>query len=66
MAAQYYSVMKTFNVIGTIAAPSEVQLAKVQAITFEDRTRTDPMSSNLHSTKNILWRAAKTYQGAVR
>jgi len=63
MAAQYESVMKTINDIGTIAAPPEVQLANLQPITIEDRTRTNPMSRNWHSTENILWWAAKTYQG---
>jgi len=55
--------MKTINDIGTIAAPPEVQLAILQAINFEHRTRTNLMSSNLHSTENILWWAVKTYQG---
>jgi len=55
--------MKTINDIGTIAAPPEVQLPNLRAVIFKDRTRTYPMSSNLHSTENILWWAVKTFQG---
>jgi len=53
-AAQLMSVMETFNPIGTIAAPVEVELANLQAITIDDRTRAILMSSKLHYTENYL------------
>jgi len=63
-AAQFEAAMKAVNDIGTVAAPLEVQLANLQAITIDDRTRTILMSSKIHYAQKHLRRAAKTYQAA--
>jgi len=47
-AAQFEAAMKAVNDIGTVAAPLEVQLANLQAITFDDHTRAILMSSKMH------------------
>jgi len=65
-AAQFEAAMKAVNDIGTVAAPLEAQLANLQAITFDERTRAILMSSKMHYAQKHLWRAAKAYRAALR
>jgi len=55
--AQFEAVMKAVNDIGTVAAPLEAQLAHLQAVTIDDRSR---------DILKHLWRTGKTYRGALR
>jgi len=65
-AAQFEAAMKAVNDIGTVAAPLEAQLANLQAITIDERTRAILMSSKMHYAQKHLWRAAKAYRAALR
>jgi len=65
-AAQFEAAMKAVNEIGTIAAPLDVQLAHLQAVTIDHRTRAILMASKLHYVHKHLFNAAKKYRGALR
>jgi len=65
-AAQFEAAMKAVNPIGTIAAPLDVQLAHLQAVTIDHRTRAILMASKLHYEHKHLFSAAKKYRGALR
>jgi len=64
--AQFEGSLKTVNIIGTVAAPLKVQLANIQAITIDDRTRAILMSRKQHYVQKRLCRTAQTYRGALR
>jgi len=64
--AQFEAAMKAVNDIGTVAAPLEAQLAHLQAVTIDDRTRDILMTSKLHFVLKHLWRTGKTYRCALR
>jgi len=64
--AQFEAVMKAVNDIGTVAAPLEAQLAHLQAVTIDDRSRDILMTSKFHFVLKHLWRTGKTYRGALR
>jgi len=65
-ATQLETAMKAVNDIGAVAAPLEVQLANLQAITIDDRTRAILMSSKMHYAQKHLGRAARIYRAALR
>ena len=64
--AQFEAAMEAVNNNGTVAAPLEAQLAHLQAVTIDDRTRDILMTSKFHFALKHLWLTGKTYRGALR
>jgi len=65
-AAQFEAAMKDANDIGTSAAPLDVQLAHLQAVTIDHRTRSILLASKLQYVHKHLFNTAKKYRKALR